>query len=196
MSIPILVFIMPMVFSNPTAKCPPVKDEECDSETQLLCKGGIDSYTGCEWPSYCMSIESPDGVKDFDGNICRRTSCPIDCDWEKEIMCPNPPSKNGCDPGFYCMPSSKDENGCPATCPVDCGDGSDGTVKCPGGINWDGCPMSDMCHFGYYNEKTGGICPGYCSANCKEGEQWCMGGIDKDGCPTGDYCATECAKDN
>ena len=183
-------------------KCPPVgKDPECDSETQLFCKGGI-GLDGCQETSYCMYKSYPDGVKDFDGNICQRTSCPTDCDWEKEIMCPNPPSNNGC--GHlelnigYCMPSSKDENGCPATCTVDCGSGDKGTVKCPGGIGWDGCPQSDYCMLGYYDEKIGVICPGVCNANCDydKGELWCDAGDDKDGCWLGAYCATECEKDN
>merc|ERR1712223_1013827 len=83
---------MSMAFAEKD-QCPPVgKDPECDSETQLFCKGGI-GWDGCQESSYCMDIADPDGVKDFNGNYCQRTSCPTNCDWEKEIMCPNEPPK-------------------------------------------------------------------------------------------------------
>ena len=195
-----------MAFSE-TAKCPPEgPSPRCNAATELLCDAGVDKDE-CKLPSFCLDVRDPDGVKDFDGNVCQRR-CPETCDFLYAegiydfVICPYPPSKNGCghlelNTG-YCMPLTKDENGCPKTCKVDCGDGSDGTVKCPGGIGWDGCPQSDYCMFSSYNEKTGGICPGVCNVNCDydAGELWCDAGNDKDGCWLGAYCATECAKDN
>ena len=196
-----------MTFSE-TAKCPPVPGgslplPRCNAATELLCDAGTDK-DGCKLPSFCLDVRDPDGVKDFDGNICQRR-CPIVCDFLYPIgdfvICPSnhdlhDPRGCGHLGSGYCMIAPKDENGCQKTCEVECK--WDGSVKCPGGIGWDGCPESDYCMFATYNEKTGGICPGFCPVNCDydAGELWCDKGFDKDGCYLGAYCATECAKDN
>ena len=194
-----LLFILPFASSqkDPSKNCPPPgEDPQYDPETQILCPGPID-FDGCQLPSYFLDKLDSDGLKDNDGNICL-TSCPANCDWTKEIYCSNPPV-NGCFGGSYCMPRSKDENGCPSTCPVYC-DEDAGQVVCPGGINHaDGCPLQDWCSYSYFNSETGVNCPGNCYSppcNYDAGEQWCDKGTDMNGCWLGDYCATECAKNS
>ena len=72
--------------------------------------------------------------------------CPVDCNWQTEMMCEGKWSddwKNQLTADF-CMPmmNGKCENFCPVECPKD-------TILCPGHIDpKTGCSMEDICHHG------------------------------------------------
>ena len=148
-----LVFILPLAFSQedpPPAKedCPPPGKhpmlEQFDPETEIICPGFFDA-DGCQGLFWSYPKWDPYGRKDLDGNICP-SFCPPNCDWPREIRCPKP-MVNGChNQQGYCIPESKDENGCPVLCPMEhaCEEAA-GQFLCPGGIDYDGCPMADYC---------------------------------------------------
>ena len=68
--------------------------------------------------------------------------CPVNCDWEKEMMCPGPwDPKTGEQTGpDMCMPHKNGE--CAAHCPQTC---MDGDMMCPGKTHADGCTDADYC---------------------------------------------------
>ena len=203
-----LVFILPLAFSQedpPPAKedCPPPGKhpmlEQFDPETEIICPGFKDARTGCQGPTFSTWKWDLYDQKDLDGNLCPNF-CPPNCDWAREIRCPKP-MVNGChNQQGYCIPESKDENGCPVRCPMEnaC-DEESGQALCPGGIDpADGCPLGDYCAQPSTHWETGAYCPGRCSSHCNEdaGEKWCNKGRDENGCWLGDYCATECTENN
>ena len=42
-------------------------------------------------------------------------------------------------------PTGNDGSSCPMTCPTVCGTGE---LLCPGGVDSNGCPLSDLCKIG------------------------------------------------
>ena len=68
--------------------------------------------------------------------------CPVDCDWEKEMMCPGPwDPKTGEQTGpDTCIPHKIGE--CNAHCPMTC---KDSDMMCPGMTHSDGCKDADYC---------------------------------------------------
>ena len=71
-------------------------------------------------------------------------------------------------------------SGCPEMAPVEC---MPEDMVCPGGLDWEGCPMPDMCMPSKGPMGYDGIeCPAYCPTNCGPEDQWCYGGMDANGC--------------
>ena len=167
----------------PPTTCPENIPPECDIETQMVCSGGKDSYTGCPFPDFCTDMFDSYS-KDNDGNPCPK-SCPVMCDYANdEMWCPGG-SYNGCYSPGYCMPGGQDENGCWASCPMNC---AENEILCPGWTDsYTGCHMGDHCVAPY------GDCPAMCAPNCDymNGEQWCDNGYDENSCWMGAYCAAK-----
>ena len=70
--------------------------------------------------------------------------CPVDCDWEKEMMCPGQwdPKGEQISPDT-CMPHKNGD--CAAHCPQECGEKD---MMCPGKTHADGCKDADYCAAG------------------------------------------------
>merc|ERR1712018_881800 len=130
----------------PTTTCPENTPPECDIETQMVCSGGTDSYTGCPFPDFCTDMFDSSS-KDNDGNPCPMSS-PVMCDYANdEMWCPGG-SYNGCYSPGYCMPGGQDENGCWASCPVMCAENCDymaGEQWCDNGYDENSCWMGAYC---------------------------------------------------
>ena len=79
--------------------------------------------------------------------------CPVNCDYEKDMMCPGPwDPKTGEQTGpDYCMPYKNGE--CAAHCPKQCGEKE---MLCPGKMDPKGCQEPDFCHYGskYFSNAT------------------------------------------
>merc|ERR1739844_647322 len=163
----------------------------------MMCPGKMDSE-GCKEPDFCHH-----------GKFC-----PVNCDWEKEMMCPGPwDPKTGEQTGpDSCMPHKNGE--CAAHCPQTC---KDGDMLCPGKTHSDGCTDADFCVpgkfcpancdwekemmcAGKFDPKTGeqtsadycipqqnGDCWNQCPVDCGK-DMVCPGGMDPKGCPMPDMC--------
>ena len=68
--------------------------------------------------------------------------CPVECDWENEMICPGKWSTDGKEQltGDFCMDHKFGE--CDAHCPQEC---SDGDMMCPGKKHDDGCEDPAFC---------------------------------------------------
>merc|ERR1712152_92913 len=66
-------------------------------------------------------------------------------------------------------------------CPVHCGEGM---MQCPGGSDWNGCPMPDTC----IPADATSDCPVTCPLVCGHNEMKCPGTVDEKGCMSGEYC--------
>merc|ERR1712045_141155 len=91
-------------------------------------------------------------------------------------------------------------------CPTKCGPDE---MHCPGGMDYDGCPMPDTCvpsktadgcpakGWCMHNDDTA-ICKNFCPPQCGPDDMVCPGGEDSMGCKIPDTCmpskatATEC----
>merc|ERR1711976_634273 len=95
---------------------------------------------------------------------------------DSEFLCSGPyDEKTGCYAMDTCM-QMKDSNGCPANCATFC---SEKDQLCPGGVDYNGCPMKDFC------APSDSFCP----AMCGKGEMVCSGGFDEMGKQmSSDYC--------
>ena len=86
--------------------------------------------------------------------------CPVDCDWEKEMMCPGDwdPKSGQQIMADYCIPNKNGD--CPASCPIKCGENDQ---VCPGPKGEDGCQiMADYCFPAKEN------CPDNTTPECKD----------------------------
>merc|ERR1711862_926007 len=114
-------FCMPMQNGDCWNYCP----TQCCKDS-VMCPGKMDPK-GCKEPDFCHH-----------GKFC-----PVNCDWEKEMMCPGTWNEDWTEQmtADYCMPMQNGDcyNFCPMTCGKD-------MVNCPGGMDPKGCPMPDACY--------------------------------------------------
>merc|ERR1712223_287045 len=73
--------------------------------------------------------------------------CPVNCNWETEMMCGGGVDPRGCPMPDTCIsntgPMATDGTMCPSMCPVTCNWETE--MMCGGGMDPNGCPMPDTC---------------------------------------------------
>merc|ERR1719232_2528989 len=75
---------------------------------------------------------------------------------------------------------------CPTFDPIKCGPED---MQCPGGQDWNNCPMPDFCMLSKGPMgKDGFQCPSLCPTKCGPEEIQCWGGEDDNGCMRLDTC--------
>ena len=89
----------------------------------------------------------------------------------------------GCMPPHWCLAVDpyahcSAKAACPFTCPQ-------GSIKCPGGKDMDGCPMPDTC------EPELANCPTNCPLHCGPNEMMCPGEVDPKGCQLPGSCQSK-----
>merc|ERR1711992_375261 len=137
----------------------------CDYEKEMMCPGPWDPKTGEQTgPDTCMphkngdcAAHCPQTCKDGDMMCPGKTHsdgctdadycvsgkfCPVDCDWEKEMMCYGKWNEDWTEQlsADYCIPMKNGD--CWNECPKDCGK----DMFCPGGMDPKGCPMPGFCN--------------------------------------------------
>ena len=162
----------------------------------MSCPGGVDQWSGCPMPEYCISSKGWDSHWDSDTGTW--VECPNHCDpkcnWETETHCSGVMDESGCRGPDTCIPRSLTitnadgtETWCMPHCPMSC---NQNEQVCPGGLRWDGCPNPDFC---MPKEHWDG-CPVHCEPTCdwNNGEMFCYGEWDEGtGCYGPSYCSTE-----
>merc|ERR1711993_76774 len=139
---------------------------------------------------------------------------PVNCDWEKEMMCPGKWNEDWTEQltADFCIPMKVGD--CYNHCPMECGKDM---MMCPGMTHADGCKDPDFCNYGKFcpvncdyekemmcpgtwDAKTGeqtsadtcipmksGDCYNHCPMDCGK-DMMCPGGMDPKGCPMPDMC--------
>merc|ERR1712045_518723 len=98
----------------------------------------------------------PKGCKEPD--FCHHGKfCPVNCDWEKEMMCPGKTHADGCTDADYCVPGK--------FCPADCD--WEKEMMCPGTWNED---WTEQITADYCMPYKNGDCSAYCPKQCGKDE--------------------------
>jgi len=209
---------------------------DCDWEKEMYCMGKWnEDWTKQETPDFCIPMQNGDCWNSCPVQCCKDSImcpgkmdgkcqepdfchhgkfCPVNCDWEKEMMCPgswDPKTGEQTAPDT-CMPHKNGD--CAAHCPQQCGEKD---MMCPGKTHADGCTDADYCVAGKFcpadcNWEKEMMCPGKFDAKTGEqmsgdycipmqnGDCWnqcpldcgkdmvCPGAMDPKGCPMPDMC--------
>ena len=115
--------------------------------------------------------------------------CPVQCNWDTEMICSTSSGMEGCPPMEFCQPmytNHSDGHQCFFHCPITC---PKGAITCPGGVSSDGCPMADTCSsVPDTSDPLTPACPAVCPVPPCEDAAACHLGFDQNGCDLGHYC--------
>ena len=161
--------------SKTTDGCPAECPIVC-GKNELMCDVGRPNETGCPSKGRCLPF--------VPAAKCP-TACDVTCNWGnvEEMFCPSPADPSGCKTVGSCIPVKSPDGKCRNSCPINC---KKGEMKCPGGVDENGCPRPDTCMWVDPNSACSSkqICPVHCGPN----HTVCPGGTDHDGCPMPDTC--------
>ena len=168
--------------SDPTIDCAnvcPSASIECSDG--FVCPGSP-SVDGCPVAPFCQHST-------FTVNATCPLQCPVQCNWETDMICGSGSSIEGCPSLEFCQPmytNHPDGHQCSSHCPISC---PQGALTCPGGVSSDGCPLPDTCsNVPDISDPLTHACPAVCPVPPCEDAAACHLGFDQHGCDLGHYC--------
>ena len=168
--------------TDPTTDCANVCPSASLECTDGLVCPGVASADGCPVASFCQHpVVTSNGTCPM--------HCPVQCNWDTEMICSTSSGMEGCPPMEFCQPmytNHSDGHQCFFHCPITC---PKGAITCPGGVSSDGCPMADTCSsVPDTSDPLTPACPAVYPVPPCEDAAACHLGFDQNGCDLGHYC--------
>ena len=169
--------------TDPMTECANVCPSASIECTEGLVCPGTSSSDGCPVAPFCQ-------YPTFTANGTCPLHCPVQCNWETEMICSSPSSSiEGCPFLEFCQPmytNHPDGHQCISHCPISC---PQGAHTCPHGMSSDGCPNADICsNVPDTSDPLIHACPAVCPVPACEDAAACHHGFDQHGCDLGHYC--------